>query len=92
MTVREYHFLNQFNYVVGVRFTARLAEFVPNSNPNTEPILAEVRDGFYTDPGVSFAGEKKTMQEWIIYRNTGGFQNKGGYHIYFDSSWEANSA
>ena len=27
---REFHFINYFNYVVGVRFTARVAQYVEN--------------------------------------------------------------
>lgn len=56
---REFHFLKEFNYVEGVRFTARIAEYVPNRNKNTESSIPVVRKGVYTEPGSSFAGERK---------------------------------
>lgn len=34
-----WHFLSQFNYVIGSSFTTRLTRYVPNKHPNTRGIV-----------------------------------------------------
>ena len=57
----------------------------------TRSSLPLVRNGVYTEPGRSFKGEKKGNVLGIDYQEKGGFQDKGGYHIYFDATWRVDS-
>lgn len=77
--------------MTGVRFTARIAQYVENKNEFTRASLPLVRDGVYTQPGKSFRSEKKGRVLGVDYAEKGGFLNKGGYHVFFDATWRQES-
>ncbi len=76
-----------FNYVEGVRFTARFAELIDNPNQQTVGVIPKIRKGFFNTPGMSFSGELKSTVADITFSSEGGYKGQGGYHVYFNPNW-----
>jgi len=89
-----YHYINN-NYVGGMRFSYHRADLAYKSSPYPSAILESRRTNYKGSTNSSNFDriEKDPFgRDQIKYSNSGGYYDRGGYIIYFESDWDLDKA
>ncbi len=81
-TINRAHFINGYNYLVGMRFTLKKAQLAPNKDAFSKAVLPIVRQEIYTTPDASYSSEYKEPLGRYTYTEKNSYNEKGGYVTY----------
>ena len=82
------HYINYFNYFMGMRVTYNRAKLLDSSNIDKTGKLKDRISNYDKNPNSKFENVETDSfgKDKIKYQNDGGYKNTGGYVIYFNSN------